>query len=384
MRWSYKLGWINGIRIEVHALFALTLLAAAIDGWWRLGGLPGAAYGLLTICLIFAAVLVHELAHVQQARRHHIIVRRIVLMPLGGVAELSALPEDPWVEFRVAIAGPVANLALAFMFTGLSLVVLQAPPWAFSVYDLLVMASVPSFAGFFIYLALINLALAVLNMIPVFPLDGGRVLRSLLAAALPKHLATNATAWLSGIAALVLLAAGVFGRETWPVSASLGLVFLAMVLLVGTGQEGLTLFVRRQLEKNTVADLLFQPSYTVRAGDLLSEVEASDVFDRQSLVPVVSGRRVVGLIRQADVTRAMRQDGLTTVAHAMQGQFSRIPHDVTLWEAQQYLATSSFKRLPVVKDRELVGMLAATDIWQRRLASNHPGDDLTRPLKRHS
>lgn len=358
MRWSFRVATIWGVKIEIHSLFTLTVLAAVVDGWWRVGGLLGAAWGLLTVNLLFLCVLVHEIAHTRQAQAARIIVRRISLLPLGGVAELAALPDDPRAELKIALAGPLSNLALALIFAGLTMVTLQTPPSNLTLFDLIIIATTPTFTGLLYYLVITNVGLALLNMLPVFPLDGGRVLRSILAMVVPNWLATGATVWLGGLAAVGISWYALVGWTGTFSSASLGLAFLALILLVGGGQASLQSYFRQRMEQKPLHNALFGPVWVASPRDKLRRLSHLSVFERQGVVPVVTGQRLLGMLAREDIARALARPGLDYVAHAMNTQYPTLHHTTSLWAARQCLLNTRHAALPVVDHHGcLLGMV---------------------------
>jgi len=168
---SYQIGRIFGIRIRVHFIFLILLAGFGLDGLVS-GGLIGAIGTVLFVCLVFGFVLLHELGHSLMAMRHGVRVHDITLLPIGGVARLEAIPEEPWTEIKIAVAGPLVNLAIAALLLPL-IVIVTAGSIAFSL-----SLNIASILG---QLFLINVMLACFNCLPAFPLDGGRVYRAFLA-----------------------------------------------------------------------------------------------------------------------------------------------------------------------------------------------------------
>jgi len=189
MRWSIRLGRLLGVPVYLHLTFLLLL------GWIALSalfsqGLAAAIYGVITISAVFGCVLLHEFGHVLAARRYGIVTRDVTLWPIGGVAKLERMPSKPSQELVVALAGPAVNIAIASVLFPLVLV---------TPYNLL------------LQLLVINVALAVFNMIPAFPMDGGRVLRALLAM---RGNYLRATVWAATIGrgfAILIGLIGLFG-----------------------------------------------------------------------------------------------------------------------------------------------------------------------------
>src|SRR5215831_11952195 len=185
MGWSLNIGSIAGTVVRVHITFLLFL------GWiffasWASGGAAAAWQGLAFMLLLFACVLAHEFGHIFTARYFGVSTPDVVLLPIGGVARLERIPEEPWEEFLVAIAGPLVNVAIA-----LALVVLAGAQLKTGN-----LAAVESpQASLVDRLASVNLFLALFNMIPAFPMDGGRVLRALLASCMGYVRATEIAAF---------------------------------------------------------------------------------------------------------------------------------------------------------------------------------------------
>jgi len=341
-------------------LFALTLLWAAWSGWSYGGNLGGALFAILAICLLFGGVLLHELAHTQQAQAAGIAVRRITLLPIGGLAELRALPDNPKIEFTIAIAGPLANLGLAFMFAGL--VLLVGGRGASSTYlHLMTLAASPTLLGLLVYLMGANLALFAFNLLPIYPLDGGRILHSLLALLFSPRAAARFAGWVGRILALGLGAVAVFGLGSSPT-----LVLLAIFLFLSSSVEAAAFDQRRRLQGAQVNSALpaqHVSTWTISPGDLLEEVLESGVFELQAVAPVVVENRLVGMLTQADGRRGLQRSGITRVAHVMRTQFPRLQGDDSLWVAQQSLLSSGLQALPVLDNGSLHGLLTRRDVY---------------------
>lgn len=194
MRYTTKIGTYLGIPVRVHATFPVILMIFGADGWVR-GGLGGALEAVGFVMCVFACVVLHELGHSLQARRFGISVRDIILLPIGGLARADRIPESPLKEIVIAIAGPLVNFVLA----GLMLIVLKMRGAAFDIEG-----------DFVSSIAAVNLVLGVFNLIPAFPMDGGRILRGLLATRLPYLTATSAAKDVGQLIAVVFIVAGFY------------------------------------------------------------------------------------------------------------------------------------------------------------------------------
>lgn len=176
MKWSARLGQVAGIDIRLHASFALICLWIAWLSWRRTGSVAGVLNGLALVLLLFLCVLLHEYGHALTARRFGIGTRHITLLPIGGVALLERIPDRPLQEVAIALAGPAVNIAIAAML------------W------LITPSTGGMLAGILQTLLGANLVLAAFNLLPAFPMDGGRVLRALLALRFGRVRATRLAA----------------------------------------------------------------------------------------------------------------------------------------------------------------------------------------------
>lgn len=192
MRFTLKLATYFGIPIRVHFTFPLILILFGIEGWAH-GGWRDAGWGMLFVLVIFACVVLHEMGHSLQARRYGVVVRDIVLLPIGGMARAERIPESPREEIVVAISGPLVNFTIAG--------IIALVKWPLGS---------PILAGedFFSNLLIVNLALGIFNLIPAFPMDGGRILRGLLALWLPYLKATRIAKDVGLLIALLFILAG--------------------------------------------------------------------------------------------------------------------------------------------------------------------------------
>ena len=219
MRSSLKVASIFGIEVRIHLTFLLFLVWIWFINY-QLGGLTGAVQGVLFILGLFACVLLHEFGHAFAAMGFGIRTPDITLLPIGGVARLSRIPEEPWQELVVAIAGPMVNVVIlaVLIFVMHTSAALDQPEYLES----------PTI-GFLDKIVYVNKMLILFNLIPAFPMDGGRILRALLAMAMPYARATQIAAWIGQGLAVVFGIFGIF-YNPW-------LIFIAYFNFVGARQE---------------------------------------------------------------------------------------------------------------------------------------------------
>ena len=219
MRSSLKVASIFGIEVRIHLTFLLFLVWIWFS-YYQVAGFTGAVQGVLFILALFACVLLHEFGHAFAARGFGIETPDITLLPIGGVARLNRIPDKPWQELVVAIAGPLVNVVIA----GVLIFVIHTSA-TLEQLEYLENPRVELLAK----LASVNVMLVLFNLIPAFPMDGGRVLRALLAMVMPYARATQIAAWIGQGLAVVFGIFGIFGNPL--------LIFIAFFIFVGAQQE---------------------------------------------------------------------------------------------------------------------------------------------------
>lgn len=212
MRWSWKIGRFAGIDLYVHATFFLLILWVVILHWMAGHSVQGTLSGVEFILALFVCVVLHEFGHALTARHFGFATKDIILLPIGGVSRFEKMPDKPWQEFWVAIAGPLVNLALAaIIYVALFFTSGFKPVQKLSITG----------GPFLERLLVANLILAIFNLVPAFPMDGGRVLRALLATRMDHVRATQAAAYIGQALALIFGFIGLFTDPFYCLSPSL-------------------------------------------------------------------------------------------------------------------------------------------------------------------
>jgi Zn-dependent protease len=359
MRTTLTLFWIHGIPVRVHAswlvVYGLIAWSLAVGYFPRvLPDLPVGAHwatGLLAALLLFVSVFLHELSHTLVARRHGLGVSAITLHIFGGVSELQDEPRSPGMEFWIAIVGPLTSFALAVL-TAVGAWMVQP-------------AAVP--AAILGYLALVNTLVGVFNLVPGFPLDGGRVLRAALWR-LKGDLrrATEIASRVGSAVAMLLMAVGIFRGFRGDFLGGLWFVLIGVFLRQASASSYQQLLVRRVLEPLRVRDVMTREVVSL-SPELSISRAVDDFFWRHhvSSFPVVAGSRVVGILGIHQLAALPRERwSATTVADVMQpiaAPLTAEPGD-DLWAAFQMLAGNGLGRLAVVDGGRLVGYLSTKDV----------------------
>ncbi|GIK43213.1 MAG: protease [Chloroflexota bacterium] len=366
---SIPLFSVRGIMIRMHITFPLILIWGALQfGLFTGGGWTGAIFGLIVTFLLFAIVVLHELGHSMAALHYGVPVKQIVLLPIGGVAELGRMPEKPIQEFVIAIAGPLVNFALAIVLALLALVFGQGVAlWPSA--DLFSNLGQLSFTGIFNYIFASNLFLGIFNLLPAFPMDGGRVLRALLATQLSYEQATSIAASVGQGFAWLLGLWGFLGE------GGLFAILIAIFIFSGAAAERQLVQVR-----SVLGDLTVEQAYSRRAQTLglhasLREAVRLTFDSFQADFPICDGERLVGLLPYTRLLEALEQHGPDTpVGEAMLTDVAPVGPGDNLFAVQQRLSESNLDALPVAKDGRFLGLITNRDISEvYRIASTQPG-----------
>lgn len=354
MTWSFQIGKLFGIPLRIHLTFFLLLLLV----WFqpRETGLSGLS-GVLFIVALFACVVIHELAHSLMARRYGIPVRHIILLPIGGISMMERMPDDPHEEFNVAVVGPLTSLGIAAV---LGVIV-------FAIGGGLGSLSAPLGPGpvhFLTRLTWLNVILAGFNLIPAFPVDGGRVLRALLAFHMDYADATHYAAVIGQGLAIIAGVVAVFSHPmNWV------LLFIAIFVYMGASAEDTQVRVRRTLREVPAWQAMVSDFRSMDKDETLADAFAYASHSYQHDFPVVDDGQLVGLVtRQALITGVQQQGGDVTVSQVMVGNPCRVGPNDSLSDVYQEISTGACPIAAVVDADKLVGLVTPESVSQYLMA----------------
>jgi len=349
MFWSVNIGSIAGTSIRIHFTFLL-FLAWIFVASWASGG-PAAAWdGLAFMVLLFTCVLAHEFGHIFTARAFGVPTPDVTLLPIGGVARLARIPEKPSEEFLVAIAGPIVNVAIAaglVLFAGAHL-----DPAQLAAMESTKISLVDR-------LAVVNIFLAAFNMIPAFPMDGGRVLRALLAIKLGHVRATEIAAAIGQLVAFGLGFLGLFGNPL--------LIFIAVFVYLAASSEAHLVAVRAMTRDVPVSAAMMTEFATLTPDEHIDAAIETLLHTSQSEFPVVDeGHRLVGLLDRDGIIRALKTLGPDArVAQAMATDVPTVGNRTCLEDAFRLLQEKSAPAVGVVDAAgQLVGLITSETVGQ--------------------
>jgi Zn-dependent protease/CBS domain-containing protein len=355
MAWSFKVARVGGTEVRIHITFLLFL------GWigymhYQLGGAPAAQEGVLFILALFACVLLHEFGHVAAARAFGIHTPDITLLPIGGVARLQRMPDRPWQELIVALAGPMVNVVIA----GVLSLIVRVP---FGYEDLERLNS--PHADMLAKLAVVNIWLVIFNMIPAFPMDGGRVLRSVLAMFLSYNRATQIAAFIGQAFAFVL---GFIGLMSNPL-----LIFIAFLIYIGAQQEAAMAQMKHLSQNIPVSDAMVTHVVSLPREATMDDAVNALLRTSQHEFPVLDPEgHVLGVLMRDDIILALkRQDFSMPVSQVMKRGIPTVhpgdPFDLAFQKMQE----SAIPALPVV-DRwgKFVGIITTENVGELMLINS--------------
>lgn len=349
MGWSLNFGTIAGTTVRVHFTFLLLLVWIWLTHY-QIGGTPAAWQGVSFIIAVFACVVLHEFGHIAAARYFGINTPDITLFPIGGVARLERMPEEPGQEFVIAVAGPLVNVAIAaliFVLLGGS-------------------AGVEQMAGiedprmsFLARLAGVNVFLVIFNMIPAFPMDGGRILRAALAARLSWSRATQIAAMIGQGLAFVFGFVGLFYNPL--------LIFIGIFVYLAAAAEAQNAQIREVATSVLVADVMITEFARLERSATLDQAIEMLLATTQHEFPVVdSAGHLEGLVTRNDMIRTLKEKGpAAPVASAMRHDIPKIHYRKSLEESLRLMQQADVPAVAVVDSSDrLVGLMTHETIGE--------------------
>lgn len=303
MKGVLKLGKIAGIRIEVHWTFTLILIWVVFLDIQRGGTTNTALMNIILILLLFFCVILHELGHALAARRFNINTRKITLLPIGGVASLEKMPEKPAQELIVALAGPAVNVVIAIL---LYMVVPMKSYFGLDADSLVELLSAPTLDTLLFYLFIANVMLVVFNLIPAFPMDGGRVFRALLSFTMDRTKATEIAARLGQALAVVFFMLGLFFNPF--------LILIALFIFLGAYSENQMVKQKSLVEGHLVKEALLTNITLLHPKNSLTDVFKIILAGTEKDFVVVDNGTIVGILEHKNIINNAKNGSLEVSA----------------------------------------------------------------------
>ncbi|MFA6142564.1 MAG: site-2 protease family protein [Candidatus Omnitrophota bacterium] len=348
MKGSIKLFTVFGISINIHITFFLLLLLV----------LPGGIKWVVLVIGVFFFVTIHELCHSLVAKRYGVKVKEITLLPIGGVASMSKIPDRPVQELYISLAGPLSNIVVIVLFY-YPLKYLLGPEVLFHP------LSTATWALTFAYMYWINLILAGFNLLPAFPMDGGRVLRAILANWLGYQKATQIAANLGHLFALAFAYLGI-------IQYNIILIVIAIFIYMAASNEKMQVDVKETLKRFKVRDILPGDFLTVNSGTTVKELLELVYHSHQEDFPVVDSGLLVGFVTRQEIMLSAHGAGTDSVVRdIMRKDFPTAKDSDSLVKAQKIMYEKSVRALPVMCKDVVAGVVTLEDIGRIYAMTSH-------------
>lgn len=367
MGWSLKLGRVAGIGVFVHWTFFILLawiayihIAAGEDTAMVLTGVG-------FVIALFACVVLHELGHALTARHYGVSTRDITLLPIGGVARLESIPEQPMQEFWIAVAGPAVNVVIAAILFAILVAGGQSPQ---------VTGVALGDGTFLTNLLWVNIVLVLFNMLPAFPMDGGRVLRALLATQMPRVKATHIASKVGQFMAILMGFAGVM-------SGNWILLFIAMFVYLGAQAEARAVEIRSILKGHRVRDAMIRQFLTLTAQNTIRDAATESAASHQKDFPVLQAGKIAGIVFYNDLVKALNEGQAEQhVGEIMRRDCLVLDQNDPLDRALDRMNACGCRTLLVRDGAQLVGIISEEHLgqWMMLQSSVRERDSESPPL----
>jgi Zn-dependent protease len=351
MKGSWQLGHVAGIRLQMHWTFLILIVWVVVEHATAGAGPGQIAAGVGLVLVVFGCVILHELGHALTARRFGIATKDITLLPIGGVARLERMPERPREELLVAIAGPAVNVAIA----GLLYVALAVTGGLRPIGELVRVGG-----SFLPQLLWVNVFLVAFNLLPAFPMDGGRVLRAVLAFRLPYRKATRIAAVAGQVMAVLFGFWGLMAPNPF-------LLFIALFVFLGARTEAQQVELKLAIAGLTVRDAMMTRFTALPDTATLGAAAAVLLAGAQQDFPVVADGRLLGVLSRSELVARLRERGREAPIRDLLAECRAALEEEPLEDALARMRETRCTTLPVVRDGIVVGLLTPENVTELML-----------------
>jgi stage IV sporulation protein FB len=361
VRWSIPIGRVFGITLRLHVTFLIFLAFIAYEGFGE-AGLNGAGWAVAMFSAIFACIALHELGHSVVAQQLGVQVKSITLLPIGGVASLRSIPENPWHEIAITLAGPMVNAAIAcavLPFTGIPS-------------HLLLVGMPHDPHGLLLSLAQVNITLFLFNLIPAFPMDGGRLLRATLALVLSYRRATTIAAIVGqGLAILFVLVGLKF---------SFWLVIIGAFIFMGAEGEERIVRMRSVLHDLDVEDVMSREFAVLSPADPIARGIELIYQTGQDDFPVIQEGKLAGIVTRPALVEAMNARAAdVSVGQIMDPHASVVSPREKVVHVYEEIINGANTSAVVVDGGQIIGMISPDNISRYLLVQSSIKSSRRRP-----
>ncbi len=355
MKWSLNVGKVAGIQVFIHWTFLILIGWIVTQNALQGQTVDQILWAVAFLLVIFVCVFLHELGHALAARRYGISTLDITILPIGGLARLENLPEDPKQELVVALAGPAVNLVIA----GLLFLIVGLVPFDRETFDLTTISG----STFLYTLFSANLILALFNLIPAFPMDGGRVLRALLSFKLSRLKATQIAATVGQILAIFFVIIGLFYNPV--------LLLIGFFIFLGAQAEASFTETHSLMYGYRVYDVLMKDYKTLHAEDEITKAVDLLLNGQSTVFLVLEGEEITGTLNKNEIIKALSEYGKQVrVGGVMNRDVQQVSYSMPLEEAYSQLQQKRVSIMPVTRQGVLEGIIDIENIHEFLMVKN--------------
>lgn len=351
MKGAFKLGKIAGISLFIHWTFSFLVLFVVYVNYKSGQNMAQILWSLLFVTCIFLTVLLHELGHALTAKKYNIKTKDITLLPIGGLARLEKMPEKPSEELMVAFAGPLVNIAFAFI-TSLFITIPNTSEEVVAQLSNGVTAD-----NFFLNFYLVNIVLAFFNLIPAFPMDGGRILRALLSFQLERHIATKIAARIGQLLAIGFVFLGFLSNPF--------LIFIGIFVFIGAQIESEYIESKHILKGYTVRDVLMKQYPTIDYNETL-ETAVKLMLDSQNKYFLVTENNIpMGTLNRDQIIEALsKKEEETALSSIIDRNLILLQADSFLEDVFELVYKNKSTLMLVMENNQLIGTLDTENLLE--------------------
>lgn len=360
MKGVLHLGKIAGIKIEIHWTFSFLLIWVVFLDIQKGGNLNSSLLNIFLILILFLCVVLHELGHALTAKRFGIGTKKITLLPIGGVALLEKMPEKPGQELLVALAGPAVNVVIAIL---LSFFIPFENYFGMDPSGLEAFLDTSGFQSLLLFLFIANIMLVVFNMIPAFPMDGGRVFRALLAFKLGRVKATQIAAGLGQILAVFFFMLGIFFNPF--------LILIALFIFVGAYGENQMVKNQSILEGHIVKEAMLTKLTLLHPQNTMEEAVKAVLASTEKDFVVMDKNQIAGVLYHKDIVKNAHKPTLL-IRDVMQTNIKTVDISQAITTVLENIRNEKNNFFPVISNNELVGAIDMTNISEFIVFKSNP------------
>ncbi|TDD76983.1 site-2 protease family protein [Flavobacterium caseinilyticum] len=351
MKGSFKLAKIAGIGIFIHWTFSLLILFIIFINYKAQHNINQIIWSVVFILAVFVTIILHELGHALAAKNFNIATKDITLLPIGGIARLEKIPEEPFEELIVASAGPLVNITLAFI-TGIFITFPQTTEQMMNELSKGVNAD-----NFFLNFFLINFWLAFFNLIPAFPMDGGRILRALLSFKLQRHVATRISARIGQFLAMLFIIFGFF--------ISPFLIFIGVFVIIGAQVEADYTESKFMLKGFKIKDVVMKNYQTIDLNETIKTAVGLLLDSQNKNFLILENGIPVGTLNRDQIIKGLSTAGeKELIHHVMDRNLTYLDSDSLLENVFELLELNKSRLMLVMENNELAGTLDIENLME--------------------